>query len=77
MASRRLAAAHLILIKQVARQPLPVTAEAWPSAASSIAPSPRWRAAFLPCGSPTAALPALGAVMKGRAPAETTLTRIG
>ena len=76
--SRRIAAAHLILIKQVGRQQPPLTAEllaergivdrAFPEMARGI--PALWLA-------DREALPALGAVMKGRAPAETTLTRIG
>jgi dihydroneopterin aldolase len=76
--SRRIAAAHLILIKQVGRQPPPLTAEAlaergivdraFPEMARGV--PALWLA-------DREALPALGAVMKGRAPAETTLTRIG
>jgi 5-(aminomethyl)-3-furanmethanol phosphate kinase len=75
--ARRLGAAHLILIKQVGRQPPPLTAEAlaergivdraFPEMARGV--PGLWLA-------DREALPALGAVMKGRQPGETTLTRI-
>src|SRR5262245_48351314 len=75
---RRIAAPHLILIKQVERQPPPLTTEAlaargivdraFPEMARGVAAL--WLA-------DRAAQPALGAVMAGRAPADTSLARIG
>ena len=75
---RRFAAPHLILVKQVERQPPPLTPDAlaargivdraFPEMARGV--SALWLA-------DREAQPALGAVMKGRAPAETTLARIG
>jgi 5-(aminomethyl)-3-furanmethanol phosphate kinase len=76
--ARRLGAAHLILIKQVDRPPPPLSAEA-------LAESGIVDRAFpeMARGVPALwladreALVALGAVVRGRDPRETTLTRIG
>jgi aspartokinase-like uncharacterized kinase len=76
--AQRLGAAHLILVKQVVRQPPPLSSamlaergivdRAFPTMVSAVA------AAWL---ADRDALPALAAVVKGAAPHDTSLSRIG